>query len=68
MADEPGRGETQRTHHENGRDWVYTKHELDGTSPEHIDLGAAHNLDDYDDNTEEVEDQYFRMSVTDATA
>ena len=66
LADEPGRRETQKTHHEKGRDWIDSKHELDDASPEHIDLGAAHNLEDYDDDAEEVGYQYFRMSVTDA--
>ena len=31
-------------------------------------MGATHDLDDYDDDTKEVGEQYFRMRVADATA
>ena len=44
------------------------KHEPDGMNPEHIDLNNVDNLDEEDDIEEEVDEQFFRMNVTDATA
>ena len=68
MADEPGRDKTHETCCVHGRDWTDKKHEPDGTSPEHIDRDVNHDLDDNDEDAEEIEDQYFRMNITDATA
>ena len=68
LGDEPGRGEAHVTHRTDGRDWTAKKHDPDGTSPEHIDLGDDHDLDTNSDDGEEVGDQYFRMSVTNVTA
>ena len=33
-----------------------------------IDLNIEHDLDDYDDSSEEVEAQYFKISISDANA
>ena len=63
-----GRGETHETRCVNGIDWTDKKHKADGTSPEHIDLDVNQDRDNSDEYAEVVEDQYFRMNITDATA
>ena len=54
LTDQPGRGETHKTHQSNGREWTDHRHEPDGTSPEYIDLGVDHGLDFNSDDGEEV--------------